>query len=80
LGDIHIDKWTCGLAVSTLQFFWMVDVQRSHFSLQKKEKEKKKKNIPANKFDKFRVSKGKIVYYGTQAEKECTFALIRVHL
>jgi hypothetical protein len=46
----------------------------------KKKKKKKKKNIPANKFDKFRESKGKTVYYGTEAEKECTFALIRVHL
>jgi hypothetical protein len=42
LGDIHIDKWTCGLAVSTLQFCWMADVQRSGFSAQEKEKKKKK--------------------------------------
>jgi hypothetical protein len=41
LGDIHIDKWTCGLAISTLQFSWMENVQRSGFSAQEKEKEKK---------------------------------------
>jgi hypothetical protein len=39
----------------------MEDVQRSDFSVQEK--------IPTNKFDKFRESKGKIVYYGTQAKK-----------
>jgi hypothetical protein len=67
------------MAGSTLQFCWMVDVQRSSFSTQDLKK-KKKKNIFAKKFDKFRESKGKIVYYETQAEKEFTFALIRVHL
>jgi hypothetical protein len=41
LGDINIDKWTCGLAISTLQFCWMVDVQCSFFSAQEKEKKKK---------------------------------------
>jgi hypothetical protein len=46
----------------------------------RRKKKKKKKTIPVNKFDKFRESKGKIVYYGTQAKKECTFALICVHL
>jgi hypothetical protein len=55
----------------------MENVQCSGLSAQEKEK---KKDIPANKFDKFRESKGKIVYYGTEAEKECTFALICVHL
>jgi hypothetical protein len=45
----------------------MEDVQCSSFSAQ--EKKKKKKNILASKFDKFRESKGKTIYYGTQAEK-----------
>jgi hypothetical protein len=56
----------------------MADVQRSGLSAQKKKK--KKKNIPANKFDKYRESKRKTVYYGTRAEKECTFAWIPLHL
>jgi hypothetical protein len=38
LGDIHIEKWTCGLVVSTLHFFWMADAQRSSFSVQEKKK------------------------------------------
>jgi hypothetical protein len=35
---------------------------------------KTKKNIVANKFDKHRKSKRKIVYYGTREGKKCTFA------
>ena len=39
------------------------------FGFSTKIQKKKKKDIPANKFDKFKESKGKTIYYGTQAEK-----------